>query len=153
MALSNQVLPVLSFLKSRSESSSFATLVHVVPCLPEGTPISQGKMVDKFQAYLHSSMKIEIKFCSNCRKIPLENRLPIQELRDQYTLMADTLLLDCFPSSICTEILARDRSTPEFWSACVRVLNNLFNTKDAFIILIHNQHAVTKYGSQIGFNL
>lgn len=50
------------------------------------------------------------------------------------------LLLDCFPSSICTEILARDRSTPEFWSACVRVLNNLFNIKDTFIILIHNQH-------------
>lgn len=31
-----------------------------------------------------------------------------------------------FPRSICTEMLACDRSTPELCSACVRVLNNLF---------------------------
>lgn len=36
------------------------------------------------------------------------------------------VVLALFPRSICTEILACDKSTPELCSACVSVLNNLF---------------------------
>ena len=35
------------------------------------------------------------------------------------------LVFALFPRSICTEILASDKSTPELCSACVSVLNNL----------------------------
>lgn len=35
------------------------------------------------------------------------------------------LRLACLPSSICTEMLACDKSTPELCKACVSVSNNL----------------------------
>lgn len=37
------------------------------------------------------------------------------------------LLFALLPKSICTEMLAFDKSTPELCNACVRVFNNLFN--------------------------
>lgn len=42
------------------------------------------------------------------------------------------LLIARLPRSICTEILACDRSMPELCSACVRELNNLFQTKQSY---------------------
>lgn len=42
---------------------------------------------------------------------------------------ADCVMLACLPSSICTEMLAPDKSTPELCSACVSVFNNLIHQK------------------------
>ena len=53
------------------------------------------------------------------------------QLECQYTLTPHTdigtagLMFACLPSSICTEMLACDKSTPVLCSACVSVSNNL----------------------------
>ena len=44
------------------------------------------------------------------------------------------LLFPVFPSTICTEMLARDKSTPELWKACVKVFTNLFNSNTSYVI-------------------
>lgn len=54
------------------------------------------------------------------------------------------LLHACFPSSICTEMLACDKSTPEFCRACVRVFNSLHNTNIRLCYSLINQHAFSK---------
>ena len=54
----------------------------------------------------------------------------VQQLHGQwYTLAPEVsaigLTFACLPSSICTEMLAFDKSTPELFSACVSVSSNL----------------------------
>lgn len=85
--------------------------------------ISSSSSFPISNAYLHPLTQ-----CQKCNKYIL--KIPRRKYKQTFELYVEGVnpLFDRLPTSICTETLAWDKSTPEHCSACVRVSNILSNT-------------------------